>query len=501
MKKQLLNWSLILVCVFVLWLGFLSPQKTNGFTENARLIHTIERLSFGLAPGDFEQVKDMGIENYIQSQLNPQAFNKSSPLQNDLAKLDTIHKSSIELFQQFQQYNNQINHQQKNGITLTAEEKQKLQQKREQFKRKVINQAQENNLIKSIFSPNQLQEVMVDFWFNHFNVFAEKKIISFWLTDYVRDIRKQALGNFRDLLGVTAHHPAMLIYLDNDLNTDPNSPIARGNRKGLNENYARELMELHTLGVNGGYTQEDVITLARILTGWGIDRSGNNDDANNFQFYAKRHDYQDKTFLGHLIKGTGLDEGEQALDILATHPATARFISYKLAQYFVTDQPPKTLVDKLQNKFIENQGNIKEILNLLFHTKEFNDPQYYQQKFKTPYQYLVSLVRASGITNPDLNRIKNMLKQLSMPIYSCPTPDGYKNTKQAWLNPDAMLRRLSFATAISHGRLNNKQPINDSQLKVTLGNHLSQTTKDAIAISPPRLRSALILGSPEMMTK
>ena len=501
MKKKILNWSLILACVIVLGLGLLNHQQTSGVTENAKLIHIVERLSFGLAPGDLEKIKNTGIEQYIQSQLNPSVLKKSSPWHKDLGKLDTLNKSSLELFKEFQQYNIKINRQRQRRTNSTIEEKKKLQQQKVGFRRKVISQAQNAHLIQAISSPNQLQEVMVDFWFNHFNVFAGKKVVSFWLADYENDIRDHALGNFRDLLDVTAHHPAMLVYLDNDLNTAPNSPVARGNKKGINENYARELMELHTLGVNGGYTQKDVIALARILTGWGIDRSGNHGDANNFRFYPKLHDYQDKTFLGHLIQGSGRDEGKQALDILATHPATAKFISYKLAQYFVADQPPKTLVDKLAQKFLESQGDIKAVLNVLFHSDEFNDPQYYEQKFTTPYQYLVSLVRVSGITTLDLNQIKQMLTQLSMPIYRCPTPDGYKNTKKAWLNPDAMLRRLSFATAISNGILNKKQAIKYAQLKATLGNSLSQTTKDAIANSHPRIRSALILGSPEMMNK
>ena len=167
----------------------------------------------------------------------------------------------------------------------------------------------------------------------------------------------------------------------------------------------------------------------------------------------------------------------------------------------MADQPPENLVDKLTKKFLSSQGNIKAVLNVLFHSEEFNDPQYYEQKFKTPYQYLVSLVRVSGITSPNLKRIKGMLAQLSMPIYKCRTPDGYKNTKQAWLNPDAMLRRISFATEISRGALNKKQPVKYQKLRATLGNNFSQTTKDAIANSPPRLRSALIVGSPEMMNK
>ena len=498
MKKHLLNWLLVLACVVVLGLGLLNHQQTSGSTENARLIHTIERLSFGIAPGDMQEVKKTGIENYLQAQLNPQTVKNSPALKNYLDKLDTLDRSPISLFKEFKDYDHRLR---QNDLMLTEEKKQQIRQQRKKFKRKVIEQARDTHLMRAISSSNQLQEVMVNFWFNHFNVFANKKIIAFWIADYEKAIRTNALGDFRDLLGVTAHHPAMLIYLDNELNTDPNSPAVRGQKKGLNENYARELMELHTLGVNGGYTQEDVIALARILTGWGIDRTGSHGDEHNFRFYKKLHDYQDKVFLGHAIQGRGLDEGEEALDILATHPATARFISYKLAQYFVSDQPPKTLVDKLTKKFLDSQGNIKVILDTLFHSQEFNDTQYYEQKLTTPYQYLVSLVRVSGIKVPNLKRLKGMLNQLSMPIFSCLTPDGYKNTRQAWLNPDAMLRRLSFANEISRGKLNKKQPVNSQQLRTALGNSFSQTTKDTLANNPPRLHSALILGSPEMMNK
>jgi len=396
MNKKLLSWSLILTCVAVFWIGLLNHQQTIGSTDNARLIHTIERLSFGLAPGDLKKIKNTGLENYIQSQLNPRKTKKNSALKSYLANLDTVNRSSSELFKEFRQYS--LTRKQQNDINLTIEKKEKLRKKGNQLKRKATQQAQDAHLMQSILSPNQLQEVMVDFWFNHFNVLAPKKLITFWLAGYEQDIREHALGNFRDLLGVTAHSPAMLFYLDNDLNR----VATRNKKKGLNENYARELMELHTLGVNGGYTQKDVIALARIFTGWSVDRTGNSDYDNNFRFYENKHDYQDKIFLEKVIKGTGIDEGEQALDILATHPATAEFISYKLAQYFVADEPPKTLVNKLQKEFLDSQGNIKDVLNVLFHSEAFNDPQYYEQKFKTPYQYLVSLVRASGITSPNL---------------------------------------------------------------------------------------------------
>jgi uncharacterized protein (DUF1800 family) len=351
-------------------------------------------------------------------------------------------------------------------------------------------------------------------------------------------IRPYALGHFRQLLEATAKHPAMLFYLDNWQNTAPNSPGAKGRFKGLNETYARELMELHTLGVDGGYTQQDVTTLARILTGWGFTRPLPQDTSDGYwsSFDAKRHDFSDKVFLGQTIKGSGIKEGEQALDILAQSPATAHHISYQLAQYFVADQPPPALVERLAQRFQQTDGDIREVLNTLFHSPEFWDMKNYNAKFKTPYQYVISSVRATGVEVHNFRPIYGMLQQLGMPLYGCLTPDGYKNTQDAWLNPDAMTRRLSFATALASGRLplsqypkdlgiglplantqmpgqdqtammptppiislSKSQPVDATQLSNTLGNYFSAQTQSAIAASPRQLSASLILGSPEFM--
>ncbi len=496
MKKNLKNWFIISLSVVILWLGLLPDNQAIGAEKQDKGLHYISRLSFGITPGELKKVEGSSIENYLQAQLNPESIPESPILEGKLAQLDTIRMDSLDLFKSFQKYN--IKNQPNNGGNLSEAEKKELIRKRNKFRNNVGQEAQEAHLLRSLLSERQLQEVMVDFWFNHFNVFMNKKAIRFWLADYENDLRKHALGNFRDLLAVTAHHPAMLMYLDNDLNVAPNNK-ARSNLKGINENYARELMELHTLGVDGGYTQQDVIALAKIFTGWGVDRKGNLGDENHFRFYQQRHDYSDKVFLGQTIPGTGIEEGEKALDILASHPATARFISYKLAQYFIADEPPKSLVSLLADKFLASNGNIKVVLDTLFHSPEFNSPKYYNNKFKTPYEYLVSSLRASNIENPNLKRVGGMLAQLSMPIYGCQTPDGYQNTQDAWLNPEAMLRRVSFANAIANGAISNKQRVNVQQLKGVLGNQLSSTSQDAIAKSPPRLHATLMLGSPEMM--
>jgi len=309
----------------------------------------------------------------------------------------------------------------------------------------------------------------------------------------------------------------MLFYLDNWQNTAPNNR-PRGRFKGLNENYARELMELHTLGVDGGYTQEDVITLAKIFTGWGFRRPGPKlKNGYDFYFNAKRHYFTDKVFLGQQIKGSGIAEGEQALDILAKHPAAARHLSYKLAQYFVADNPPKTLVDKLSKRYLATDGDIRSVLEKLFKSPEFWDKKYYNVKFKTPYQYVISSLRATDTPINDFPRINSILHRMGMPLYGNQSPDGYKNTQEAWLNPNGISWRLSFANTVGRGGLKNRnrnnqknnnrknqtrssnKPIDFTELANTLGNNFSPKTQEVINESSPKQRAVIILGSPEFM--
>ncbi len=360
-----------------------------------------------------------------------------------------------------------------------------------------MEQAVQARLWRAVESPRQLQEVMVDFWYNHFNVFAAKGLDHLWVGAYEEQaIRPYALGRFRDLLGATAHHPAMLFYLDNWQNTAPNSPGVRGKQQGLNENYARELMELHTLGVDGGYTQEDVIALARILTGWGLGRPRGRDiNKGGFFFDPKRHDFSDKVFLGQTIHGSGVAEGEEALDILARNPATARHISFELAQYFVADEPPSALVERLRKRFLDTDGDIRAVLDTLFHSPEFWDQKYYGNKFKTPYQYVVSAVRATDMKVVNVRPLYGMLMQLGMPLYGCLTPDGYKNTRDAWLNPDAMTRRIGFATALASGRLPLGQPVKESGFMRKKTNDMKREN-DADGRTRQRCRTCQNAGRP-----
>jgi uncharacterized protein (DUF1800 family) len=490
-------WIFSLLLGLFLWLGVPSPSYAaqSPPIADSKVLHVLNRLSFGPRPGDIESVKSTGIETYIQSQLKSDSIAHPKSLTQQLNSLKTLQLSPVELLGDDRQRRvNKQGQQPIPGRTMAAR----------QQRRKVLEEAIQGRLLHAVESPRQLQEVMVDFWYNHFNVFSGKGQGRFLVGNYEEQaIRPHVLGKFHTLLEATAKHPAMLFYLDNWQNTAPNSPGARGRFQGLNENYARELMELHTLGVDGGYAQQDVITLARIFTGWGFPRfrQGVSDgrDRSEFYFDATRHDSSDKVFLGQTIKGGGIEEGEQALDILARHPATARHISYKLAQYFVADEPPQPLVDKLAKRFQEKEGDIRAVLDTLFHSSEFLDPKYYNAKFKTPYRYVISAIRATGTDIRDFRPVFGFLRQLGMPPYGCQTPDGYKNTQSAWLNPDAMLRRISFATALVTGRSLGYEPVDAQLLSQTLGNNFSPETKAVMASTDKQMQVALMLGSPEFM--
>lgn len=505
-----------------LLLGLITSSSAANPPENSqKILHLLNRIGFGPRSGDIEKVRSQGIENYIKQQLSPETIPEPQNLTDRINSLETLQKTPAELSKEY------ANILRKHGKQPTPEARQEARQKA----RFILQQAVQARMLRAAESPRQLREVMVDFWYNHFNVSSDKGLVRLWMGVYEKDaIRPHTLGKFRDLLGATARHPAMLYYLDNWQNTDPKSSGARGRFQGLNENYARELMELHTLGVGGGYSQQDVIALARIFTGWGFPRDATTTDGYRFYFDANRHDFSDKMFLGKTIKGSGESEGEQALDILANSPATAKHISYKLAQYFLADNPPNALVDRLSQRFLETKGDIRAVLNTLFRSPEFWDAKNYGAKFKSPYQYVISAVRSTDKKVENFQQLYGYLQQLGMPLYGCPTPDGYKNTRDAWLNPDAISRRLSFATALAGDRLSlnsppvNKdesgwmlpqtsipvnspllnrkvEPVNPLQLANTLGNNFSAKTRSAIDSSPANLRAALILGSPEFMQK
>jgi uncharacterized protein (DUF1800 family) len=418
----------------------------------------------------------------------------------------------------------------------------------------VANELVEGKLLRAIYSDRQLQEVMTDFWLNHFNVFIGKGADHYLLTSYERDvIRPHALGKFEDLLVATAQSPAMLFYLDNWLSVGPNSDLAngipkransdwkrrvrnngqtgqsKGKHNGLNENYGRELMELHTLGVNGGYTQQDVTEVARVFTGWTLKQPK---QGGGFTFEERTHEPGNKLVLGHRIKPKGEKEGMEVLRILARHPSTAKFVSTKLAMRFVSDDPPQSLVDRMAQTFLKKDGNIRAVLKTMLDSPEFWAPDAYRAKVKTPLEFVVSAVRASGAEVTDAMPIAHQLQHMGMPLYAMQPPTGYSMKADAWVNSSALLGRMNFAFALTSGKIKGVQ-VDSEQLpgrsdpqqalaaleNVLLSGDVSKQTDDVIAARlqdskisrrklddparPPNISliAGLLLGSPEFQRK
>jgi len=330
----------------------------------------------------------------------------------------------------------------------------------------VVDELLSQRLTRDIYSEAQLQEVMTDFWFNHFNVYLRKdEATPYYLVSYERDvIRPNSLGKFEDLLEAVAHSPAMLLYLDNSSSTGPDSTSAekaaqaaakKGNKKfkpeGLNENYARELMELHTLGVNGGYSQADVIQAARILTGWTVDRPQR---GGGFKYDANRHEPGTNKVMGKKFKDKGEQEGRDLLHYLSTRPATAKFISRKLAIRFVSDDPPQSLVDHMAKTFLHSDGDIAAVLETLYRSPEFWSSNTYRAKIKTPLEYVVSAARASDANIANMQPLMNALRDMGMPLYGSIPPTGYKWDAADWVSTGALVNRMNFALSLTANRLN-----------------------------------------------
>ncbi|HVJ08317.1 MAG TPA: DUF1800 domain-containing protein [Acidisarcina sp.] len=365
----------------------------------------------------------------------------------------------------------------------------------------------DQRLTRDIYSPAQLQEVMTDFWLNHFNVFLHKdEQTPYYLVSYERDvIRPRALGKFEDLLEATAHSPAMLLYLDQWSSIGPDSMAAErartnaarnpGNkqnaRQGLNENYARELMELHTLGVNGGYTQADVTEVARILTGWTIDRP---QLGGGFKFDPNRHEPGTKKVLGKKFKEGGELEGRELLHMLATRPATARFLSRKLAIRFVSDDPPQSLVDRLARSYLASGGDIAVVLKTLFRSPEFWSASVYRGKVKTPLEYVVSAARASNAAIGNLQPLENALREMGMPLYGAIPPTGYNWQSPTWVSTGALVNRMNFALALAANRLPGTTVIWTPQQTGNLGDGPGAGPIPSPEVEEPRLESLLVAG-------
>jgi uncharacterized protein (DUF1800 family) len=561
--------------------------------EEQRIVHVLNRLGFGVRPGDVERVRRLGLEKYVEQQLNPASL-PDEALEARLKSFETLGLSNAELLAKYPNPGALLRQLQRRGelppelaaavrqppasrqapvedeAAMTRQsgaggangtqpnrpaEMAEGEEGRREYRRAVaelmrerglrpprvvVQELQAARILRAVYSERQLQEVMVDFWTNHFNVFAQKGADRWFLTSYDRDvIRPNALGNFRALLEATAKSPAMLFYLDNFQSATPNAPARAGRRglmrraprrelmgearatgeanrrpqrmrRGLNENYARELMELHTLGVEGGYTQKDVQEVARAFTGWTIRNPRgffNDGEAGTFHFNARLHDTGEKIVLGQKIPaGGGIEDGRKVLDILARHPSTAKFIATKLARRFVSDNPPPALISRVAAAFTKSDGDIKATLHALFGSPEFFSPEARRAKIKTPFEYAVSAIRTLGAEiepggAPRVNGLHQWVARMGEPLYLYQAPTGYPDTAEHWVNTGALLERLNFALALVGNRIPgvrvdlarlageeattskalNRDRIIDRFAEVILGGDLSPKSRAALA--------------------
>ena len=415
-----------------------------GHGLDARDLAVLDRLSWGATPALADAAAREGMAGFIGRQLHPGKDDGLPPeIAARIAALRISQVPPLMLAEEVLAARRQI------MMTADPEQKQMAQRQLRQQMNELGREAQEKSLLLDLYSQNQLLELTTWFWMNHFNVYLPKSDIRVFLAGYEDIIRAHALGKFRDLLAATAHHPAMLLYLDNAQNAD----------KRINENYAREIMELHTLGVGSGYTQKDVQELARILTGLGVNQTPKMPNVRRelrsqyerqgaFEFNPNRHDYGNKVFLGHEIRGSGPQEIDEALDLLANSPATAQFISRQLAIFFVADDPPPALVARMADTFERTGGDIAAVLATAFSSPEFQASL--GGKFKDPMRFALSSVRLAYGEKPIVNvePIRNWLNRMAEPLYGHETPDGYPITQAAWAGPGAMATRFEIARII-----------------------------------------------------
>jgi uncharacterized protein (DUF1800 family) len=434
----------------------------SALTPDQRILHVLNRLGYGPRPGDVERVRRMGIAAYIERQLNPRDI-PDAVTERAVAGYPALALSTAQLVHEYPLPSPQVRQRLAQGQMSRPDMMQMYPLERRPAV--IAAQLQAARITRAVMSERQLEEVMVDFWFNHFNVYAQKGAVRWMVPAYEREaIRPYALGRFRDLVLATARHPAMLFYLDNWMSTRADLVVPRGpnagRRLGLNENYARELMELHTLGVDGGYTQQDVVEVARCFTGWSIDRP---QQGGGFIFRSLAHDRGTKRVLGQVIPaGGGEQDGERVIDILVRHPSTARFIATKLARRFVSDDPPPALVQRAADTFQRTDGDVRAVLTTIFTSPEFWSPEAYRAKIKTPLEVVASAVRsldgrvdvagAGPFAGGGLPLAREVAK-LGEPLYEAQPPTGYPDRAEAWVNTGALLGRMNFALGLAHNRV------------------------------------------------
>lgn len=473
-----------------------NPRPNESpLSEEQRILHLLNRAGFGPRPGDVERVRRMGFDQYLEQQLHPEDL-PDEFLSRPLNSLSTQQMTTVEIVQRFAPpprptptptpipplaKNEETGKPEMEAAAAAPSTPGQMvaptdapqmtpppaapaptPRPPQRDGGQPLRELQQAKLLRAVFSERQLQEVMVDFWYNHFNVWANKDSVRWMVTSYERDvIRPHALGRFKELLVAAAQSPAMLYYLDNFLSqaeppvrpvrTDADGIPVPQRRPGLNENYARELMELHTLGVNGGYSQQDVIDVARCFTGWTINPQPNA----MFVFRPRIHDKEEKVVLGTRIPaGGGIEDGLRVLDILAKHPSTARFIARKLAQRFVADDPPASLVDRAAETFRKTEGDLREVVRAILTSAEFSSPASYRTKIKSPFELAVSAIRAAGASTDGGAPLIQAVARMGAPIYLCQPPTGYSEVSSEWMSNALLLERMNFALALVGNRIN-----------------------------------------------
>jgi uncharacterized protein (DUF1800 family) len=518
---------------------FKGKLPITQLTEDQAILHAMNRLAYGPRPGDVERIRQMGLEKWIEQQLHPESIDDQA-LSQRLQRYPTLGMSSKHLLEEFPRPQQAAKQQ---GITK-QEAQEQLKSKQQTAESQIIvtgndnlDKAQQqlakiqgpNRIIaelsmakvdRAIYSDRQLEAVMEDFWFNHFNVFANKGDDRWLLTSYERDaIRPHTMGKFQDLLIATAKSPAMLFFLDNYLSADP-AAVARQEaernmrraryqgsfaggsmptpgtfpgtatgptpttatvapkkpERGLNENYGREVMELHTVGVDGGYTQQDVIQMAECLTGWTIHEPRRDPQ---FFFDQKIHAQGKKIVMGRTFNYGGEKDGEEALKMLASRPATAKFISIELAQHFVSDNPPPALVERMAKSFESSNGDIRAALKTMIYSPEFWSKDAYRAKVKTPFELVASTARALNAEVTITLPLVQWVGRMGEPLYLCQPPTGYSDKSETWVNTGALLSRLNFALAFAADKMGGATV----DLKSTLGDEASRDPNATLARS------------------
>jgi uncharacterized protein (DUF1800 family) len=466
-----------------------------SLTQQQKLVHFLNRTSFGPTREELEKVQQSGITVYLDQQLSPEQI-PDSVVADKVAELKTMRLSSRELLELYPQ----ASVAQAKGMDMTQM----------QGPRQVILELQLARLIRAVYSRRQLYEVMVDFWSNHFNIFAGKGADRWLSTSYDRDtIRPNALGRFKDLLTATAQSPAMLFYLDNWMSVSPESPAAQrgrnNRRRGINENYAREVMELHTLGVDGGYTQKDIQEVARCFTGWTIERPRGQGE---FRFEQRFHDNGAKTVLGtQIAAGGGMEDGLKVIGILANHPATAKFIATKLARRFVADDPPAAVVSKAAAVFQQSGGDIASVVRAIIDSPEFFSGEFYHGKVKKPLEYVASALRVTNAETKVTHPLLRYLNRMGEPLFLAQPPTGHPDMGASWISPDMLLTRMNFASDLVANRLPGsrvqKDTVSDPESisRLIAPDSISPATRAAMNQANGAESLALLLAAPEFQRR